>query len=382
MNDLAIIKLDNARLALAECKTAMEAKQIADVAEAARVYLERTNASAETVNRATEIRLLAEKQMGEFLKAMPKATGYEYGGGGTRVDGTRDIPATKTPRLQDIGISKQQSSTAQKLASIPAGEFAERIAVAARELLEANSENQRSVKRANLTKIENCIRDGLFVLNGETIIISETGKLLNGQHRIIAVINTGIGIWTVLVEGIPDSYFPTIDSGSSRSFKDVLKIRGDANAYHVSSSISRLAEYLKSPLSVGSGTVFSNQELFDVRATAPDIIDSVRSVKNSAGRIIPVSRAAWLHYLANQECPQKCAEFFEALGSGLMLTAESPIYQLRNRLQNDRTGMAMPIREAMALLVKAWNAHASDKPMRVLRWAESEQFPRLLLPKE
>ena len=57
--------------------TVMEAKHIADAAEAARVYLERTNASAETVNEATEIRLLAERQMGAFLKSMPKATGAQ-----------------------------------------------------------------------------------------------------------------------------------------------------------------------------------------------------------------------------------------------------------------------------------------------------------------
>lgn len=41
MNDSALIKLDAARAALPECKTAMEAKQISDVAEAARVYLAR-----------------------------------------------------------------------------------------------------------------------------------------------------------------------------------------------------------------------------------------------------------------------------------------------------------------------------------------------------
>lgn len=129
MDDLALVNLDRAKLALAECRSAMDAKQICDVAEAARVYLERTNASVETVNRATEIRLMAERQMGVFLKTMPKATGFQYGSGG-RVDGLRQEPATKNPRLADIGITKQQSSDSQKLADIPADEFGERIALA------------------------------------------------------------------------------------------------------------------------------------------------------------------------------------------------------------------------------------------------------------
>ncbi len=125
--DSAIVQLSKAQSALAECKTVMEAKQIADVAEAARVYLERTNASAETVNRATEIRLLAERQMGEFLKAMPKNTGTAG-----QLVGPGRIGAThsEVPTLAQVGITHHESSRAQKLAEIPAEEFRERVAVA------------------------------------------------------------------------------------------------------------------------------------------------------------------------------------------------------------------------------------------------------------
>ena len=84
-------------------------------------------ASVATVNNATEIRLLAERQMGEFLKAMPKATGAKGIGPIAVVDSDRnEQPAT----LREIGITKDQSSRAQKLAAIPEPEFRERIAVA------------------------------------------------------------------------------------------------------------------------------------------------------------------------------------------------------------------------------------------------------------
>jgi hypothetical protein len=122
MNDTALVKLSAARHALAECKTVMEAKEIADIAEAARVYLERTNASVETVNQAAEIRTLAERQMGAFLKEMPKATG------GWESRGTEREPQN-APTLAEIGITKKQSSAAQKLADIPEQEFQERIAL-------------------------------------------------------------------------------------------------------------------------------------------------------------------------------------------------------------------------------------------------------------
>jgi len=123
MNDTALVKLDAAQHALAECKTAMEAKHIADVAEAARVYLERTNATVETVNRATEVRVLAERQMGKFLKGMPKNQGALPGKTGTKAVPVLDT----TPTLAEIGITKNQSAASQKLAAIPEPEFRERV---------------------------------------------------------------------------------------------------------------------------------------------------------------------------------------------------------------------------------------------------------------
>ena len=126
MNDGALVKLETAQRALSECRTVMEAKEISDAAEAVRIYLERTNASVATVNRATEIRLLAERQMGEFVAEMPKNAGAN----GSVVSGSRRKPVKdETPTLAEVGITKKQSHVAQKLAAIPKEEFQERIAV-------------------------------------------------------------------------------------------------------------------------------------------------------------------------------------------------------------------------------------------------------------
>ncbi len=68
-------------------------------------------ASVATVNNATEIRLLAERQMGEFLKTMPKNEG-----GNPKLTGSRPEPVE--PTLADIGITKKQSHVAQQLAPL------------------------------------------------------------------------------------------------------------------------------------------------------------------------------------------------------------------------------------------------------------------------
>lgn len=122
--DGALRLLGRAETALAECRTVMEAKEVSDIATAMEVYLQRTHASVEAVNRATEVRLLAERQMGEFLKAMPKNVGAK----GSKVTGSVKLPVKDpAPTLTDIGITKKQSASTQKLAAIPEPEFRRRL---------------------------------------------------------------------------------------------------------------------------------------------------------------------------------------------------------------------------------------------------------------
>lgn len=80
---------------------------------------------------ATEIRLLAERQMGEFLKAMPKAKGGAnyHAEGSARTPINCESSATVTTR-GELGILHHQARRAQKLADIPAPEFRERIETA------------------------------------------------------------------------------------------------------------------------------------------------------------------------------------------------------------------------------------------------------------
>ncbi len=84
----------------------------------------------ETLPEIAEIRLLSERQMGAFLKAMPKATGAAgYAGPGRGNAVPMEHRVSEPATLAEIGITKKQSATAQKLADIPAEEFHEQIAV-------------------------------------------------------------------------------------------------------------------------------------------------------------------------------------------------------------------------------------------------------------
>ena len=117
-NDVALMRLSTAMVALSQCKTAMDAKHVSDVAEAARIYLARTNAGIDAVNEATEIRILAERHMGKFLAEMDKANSSD-------AQRARYLVGTKPAQtLDNMGITKKQSARAQRLAAVPDEEFA------------------------------------------------------------------------------------------------------------------------------------------------------------------------------------------------------------------------------------------------------------------
>lgn len=119
-----IVKLDQARQLLADCNNIQEAKYLHDIAEAARHYAKVQHLSLESANYATEIKVRAQRKMGEMLKETPKNSGG-------RPQKTGTVPYTglgDTPTLSDIGITKIQSSRFQSIASIPEFEFERVIA--------------------------------------------------------------------------------------------------------------------------------------------------------------------------------------------------------------------------------------------------------------
>lgn len=83
-----------------------------------------TNASEAAVARATEIRELAVRQMGEFLKQMPDAPR------GVKKQLGSDVEPNATPTLAEIGITKNQRRVRKSWQPIPAEEFHERIPAA------------------------------------------------------------------------------------------------------------------------------------------------------------------------------------------------------------------------------------------------------------
>jgi MT-A70 len=109
-----LISIDDALRALAEARTPQEMVKLANTAEALRRYAQRARLGMAAQNRCAEIRLRAERKLGQFLSGTPRNLGG------------RPKPVLRGngfPTLEDLGITRKMSHRAQRLAAIPTNDF-------------------------------------------------------------------------------------------------------------------------------------------------------------------------------------------------------------------------------------------------------------------
>jgi hypothetical protein len=94
----------------------------------------------------------------------------------------------------------------------------------ASELLQSNVKN-RTPKNPVVSKYARDMANGKWKNDTfELIKISRSGVILDGQHRLMAVVKANIPIYFHVVEGVDDSVFDVLDTGSNRNASDVFKI--------------------------------------------------------------------------------------------------------------------------------------------------------------
>lgn len=122
-----LVLYDAARSALAKARNVDEVKSIRDRAAALRAYARQAKDRGLEVD-AAEIRLRAERRLGEILaaqKALPREQGGGLHPGGRPLKtGTKPEPVS----LEELGIDKKLSSRAQKFAAVPEAKFERQVA--------------------------------------------------------------------------------------------------------------------------------------------------------------------------------------------------------------------------------------------------------------
>lgn len=254
--------------------------------------------------------------------------------------------------------------------------------------LALNTHNRPLVAN-RIATISNDIVEGNYVFNGESIKFSTTDKLLDGQHRLEAIVMAGKPIDTLVIRGLDEVAQDTVDVGAKRTLGNILALRGEHNVNTLAAGI-RLSYYLTKygEPKTGPRTYPSNSELlryFAANAGLRDVAPLASQAAHSSLHI-PSGMACTLIYHMRQIDSERAAMFWDQL---LLNDApkNSAIWALRETLTRDLSRPhRMSTNHRVALTIKAWNAWLEDRKMDYIVWRASgpvaETFPKLHTPTE
>lgn len=248
----------------------------------------------------------------------------------------------------------------------------------AHKLLEGMKRN-RPVRQSHVDKLARAMLSGEWRLDGDAVIISKSGNVIEGQHRLWACFNSGASFETVLVEGVEDDAFLSLGDKLSRSGPDQLGYLGVPDPRIVVPALTVLWFYINHdiPLIQGGKIAPSKKELFALFEDHKGIVD-YSSAAHRLRNIIAPSVACFFMYVFGAIDRALSESFFEQLEYGVGKNETMPVFHLRKRLLSDREQKAkLPRIEKFALIIKAWNMHIRNTPCSLLRWQSTESFPQI-----
>lgn len=240
-----------------------------------------------------------------------------------------------------------------------------------------------------VARIAAAIRRGEWILTGDSIKLDDQQRVVDGQHRLLGIIEAGISVTSLVVRNVANEAQDVIDTGRSRQANDVLAMHGYVSTTALASTAKLLMLLERfGRINVSSreaNLLVSNAAVLRYVQRHKELIEAVRTAERLRGNGNLGGGGGLLGAFITliRRVDTDAAEWFiVALESGANLDANSPILKLRTRLLAERhggrgSGVKLPnARETLlALCLKAWNAWRTDTPVQMLIWRDREDFP-------
>lgn len=256
-------------------------------------------------------------------------------------------------------------------------------------LLERNENNRKfSPNAKRFRQLCRALTNGEWQFNGDAIRIDWNGRLIDGQHRLQAVVATGTPIDTILVEGLNPQSQETMDTGKARTVADFLSMRGEKNAAILAAVILRRsvadATTLKTAFGIGASvrTVSEQLAYFNDHPELREYAARGQAIRKNVA--LTGALAATLMVEFDRRDKEDSDYFWARLYDGAGLPDGSPILVLRNTLirLRDKERGRLPETYLAALTIKAWNKYRRGETIGGLNYrvggANPEKFPEVI----
>ncbi|WP_157856297.1 hypothetical protein [Actinacidiphila yeochonensis] len=257
----------------------------------------------------------------------------------------------------------------------------------AAEMLTRNHEN-RPLDRGRVAHLRDAIRRGEWLISHQGIAFAGSwvdSRLLDGQHRLEAIRQSGQIVPVLVFENVPSEAFSVMDTGRSRTASTVLAMQGEHDASLLAAAIRHVHLFKTMPDAEWKGhssRLTNAQVLTFLEANRKEVVEACGVARlMSKERLIIPTAAAVGYYSTREASPGVDQEsWVQGVTTGADLSPGDPRLALRNALISLGTGSSgrrrSDSRGQLGLYLKAWNAWVLQKPVRQLRFQHGEKMPK------
>lgn len=240
----------------------------------------------------------------------------------------------------------------------------------AKEMLAINCTN-RPINEAHVNFLAKEIEAGNWKVNGESIKVGKD-KLIDGQHRLSAIIQANKSMRTVVMTGVDDDVFDTVDTGRNRTGSDILSLSNEKYANNLAALIKGIHRYYV--VGWGDKSKMSNTVLERLLELYPKSRDAVAVPYRASGLFSP-KIIHLCYFVFDRINHEEADDFISKLCSGVNLPARSPIHALRNKIISARlSGSRFPFNAVMVMTMKTWNLCREGKSTTRLSYKAGEKM--------
>lgn len=248
--------------------------------------------------------------------------------------------------------------------------------------LDRYNKRNRGIRKTRVTQYTADIREGRWVENGETLIITEDGILASGQHTLLAVIEAGVSVVRLVVVGVPREAIFCVDLVSAKQLRDFFRIDGIHDPSALQGAVAYKSAYddkcMLEPARKAALTIpFKREVVFPAH---PGLAKCLAEIPNPLPGFGGRALWAWLFYEFQERDVGAARDFVWQALEGTNISKTSPVYGLRRNLERKGTGKrASKINSTYvaALAIKTWNATRNGERGKVAVWKTGEPFPEI-----
>ncbi|HMB94089.1 MAG TPA: hypothetical protein VKP65_24785 [Rhodothermales bacterium] len=251
--------------------------------------------------------------------------------------------------------------------------------------LEKNTHNRPRQTRL-VNRYAQLMTEGRWLVTSDAIAFDTSGRLVNGQHRLGAIVKSGTAQTMLVARGLAPDVFQVIDYGKKRSAADTLAVEGYKNASVMAAMCKLVFNWESGNLRRALHGSIENGDVIRIASGYPEIEAMVthafRHAKDFSG-MVPASYMCFIYWAFARHGSVQTArigQFTEQVATGIGFTSKrDPSYLLRQLLLDDAMSRKQNLvrlsgQARIAAIIHAANAFMQSEELVKLR-IKTDPFP-------